>query len=592
MISLPGFQGSLQPAPAPALPAGPDIDLVAMARWAQRALAKNPRPHLGYACRFLMNLLDYPPCPLEHEIDLIAEGDTDNRLDWAFGYMREMTGEEADGDIAAGVRRRILGYLREDGLCWTLAKAGSRLDGAFANPWSTGKLLISLAEDYRRTGNAALREPCRWMFEALRDRAEWIEGRAYYAGGNSYWNERGWAITDGSFYHPAMVLEPIVTYYELFRDEEALTFAVAFAEGEMANDQWEHAIVRDTTKLTPEQEEQRQLTSSVALWPVAPPGADMAVRADGSFDHHSHMRGHQGWGMAHLGALTGEPRLIAWSKRLLDFYLRRGTDYGWIPESMTVPRRSETCAVADVVNIAEWVAKSGYPEYWDVVERFTRNYLREAQFFFSPEYEALYRTLYPGEEGEHGLALARDFEGAFQGAMGLTDRCFTPNAMDMMGCCVPEGMRALYAAWRNTVVDEPDAVRVNMCFDRDAPAARVASFLPGEGRMTVTSKIAKPFLLRPPAWATREGVQVQHNGRTLPVAWDGAYVRVDDVQPGDTLALSYPLPSFIQRQPMPGEESTRELTVCWLGNTVLSLEPAGEQLPLYRQVPRPLPPIL
>ena len=148
------------------------------------------------------------------------------------------------------------------------------------------------------------------------------------------------------------------------------------------------------------------------------------VRPDGSFDHHSHMRGHQGWGMAHLASITKEPRLVAWSKRLLDFYLSRGTDYGWIPESMTFPARSETCAVADVIDMTAYMAKCGYPDYWDTVERFIRNYIREAQFFVTPEYEKLYRSLHPGEEGEKGLAMARDFEGGFQGAMGLNDRCY------------------------------------------------------------------------------------------------------------------------------------------------------------------------
>jgi len=592
MTPIDGFQGEIELSTCSGpRQAAPDLDLVGMARWGLRALARNPRPHLGYACRFLMSLLAYPPCPEHDDIDLIAEGDTDNRLDWAFGYMKEMTGDTFADEMAAGVRRRNLGYLREDGLCWTQAYAGSRIDGCFANHWSTGKLLISLAEDYRRTGDESLRAPARRMFEALRDRAEWVDGRAYYAGGNSYWSERGWAITDGSFYHPPMVIEPVLSYYERFHDNEALAFALAFAEGEMANDQWEHAIIRDTTNFTTEQEAQRALTSSVALWPTAPPDANLAVRPDGSFDHHTHMRGHQGWGMAHLGALTGHAPLIAWSKRLLDFYLSRGTDYGWIPESMTYPRRSETCSVADVINIAEWVAKSGYPAYWDVVERFVRNYLREAQFFFSPEYEALYRSLHPGAEGERGLTLARDFEGAFQGAMGLTDRCFEPNTMDMMGCCVPEGMRGLYAAWRNTVMDEPDAVRVNMCFNRDAPAAGVTSGLPYDGRMTVTAKVAKSFLLRPPAWAAREQVQLQRNGRAVPVVWSGAYVQVDGVKAGETLALSYPLPAFIQHQLVPNEEGKppREVTAHWLGNTVLALEPKGEQLPLYQQAPRGLP---
>ncbi|MCP4644207.1 MAG: hypothetical protein GY851_27440, partial [bacterium] len=51
-----------------------DIDLVAMSRWALRALEKNPRPNLDYECRFSMNLLRYPPGPGPDDHDPITAG--------------------------------------------------------------------------------------------------------------------------------------------------------------------------------------------------------------------------------------------------------------------------------------------------------------------------------------------------------------------------------------------------------------------------------------------------------------------------------------------------------------------------------------
>ncbi|MFH1008809.1 MAG: hypothetical protein V1800_15135 [Candidatus Latescibacterota bacterium] len=600
-MNLDGFHGQLSdvgevesPRPdASSLSPHPrsDMDMVAMARWALWALGNNPRPNLGYECRFHINLLNYPPCPGPNDHDPITAGDTENRMDWEFGYMKDMCGDPLGDEMAQGLRRRIMGFLREDGLCWVSARSFSALPGIWANHWTTGKLLISLCEDYRRTRDEKLRPPCRKIFEALRARADWVDGRAYYAGGNSCWNENGWAISDASPYSPAMPLEAIATYFEVFKDEEALQFAIAFAEGEMANDQWEHWILRDSAQLTPEQEEQIRHTSSIALWPTAPLAANLSVRPDGSFEHHSHMRGHQGWGMAHLAALTREPRLVAWCKRLLDFFLSRGTDYGWIPESMTSPRRSETCAVADVIDMAACMARCGYPDYWDVVERFLRNYVREAQFFFSPEYEERYRSLHPGGEGEIGLAMARPLQGGFQGAMGIADRCYVGTEMDMMGCCVPEGMRALHTAWKHTVTSEIDGVYIHLGFDRDAPEAQVLSSLPDAGGIKVVAKISRDFRLRPPAWVPRNRVRMYRQGRLVPSVWEGAYLLVDHVRIGETLTMSYPLLSFLQRQRVrnaPGEPD-RNITVTWLGNTVQKLEPKGETLPLYQRVPQPLP---
>jgi hypothetical protein len=589
--SLPGFHGKIvemgevagsQPDDlSAATPKAADLDLTVMAARSMEALKKNPRPHLGYECRFSISLLHSPPAPGPNDHDPITLGDTENRLDWEFGHMKEMCGDGSADEMAKGVRARILKVLRPDGLCWVETAAFARLPGIWANHWTTGKLLISLCNDYRRTRDESLRPPCRKMFEALRARADWVEGRAYYAGGNSCWNEKGWAITDSTPYSPAMPLEAIATYYEIFRDAEALEFAVAFAEGEMASDQWKHWIMKDPSKLTAEQKAQMKLTSSVQeTWPTAPLNINMMVRPDGSFDHHSHMRGHQGWGMAHLASITQEPRLVAWNKRLLDFFLSRGTDYGWIPESMTHPARSETCAVADVVDIAACLAQCGYPDYWDTVERFIRNYIREAQFFITPEYEKLYRSLHAGTAGDKGLAMARDFEGGFQGAMGINDRCYAGTTMDMMGCCLPEGMRAIHTAWLNTVTREKRGVAVNLCFNREAPEAKVVSFAPDQGRMTVLAKVADDFSLRPPSWAPRERVKVYRNGRTVPTRWHGAYVVLDKLTPGDSVTLTWPVLRIVQKQKVSGQP---EITVTWSGNTVVKLDPPGNTLPLYRQ---------
>lgn len=569
-----------------------DIDLNKMAQWAFRALKKNPRPHMNYECIFSMSLLKYPPFPGKDKHDPIANGDTENRLDWEFGYMKDMLGDDSDDTIAQGLRKRIMGNLKDDGLCWLEGDFYSSLPGVYAHQWTTAKLLVSLSNDYKRTKNERLRSQCRKIFEALRARADWVDGRAYYAGGNSGWNNNGWVITDATPYSPAMLLEGIATYYEVFEDPEALDFAIAFAKGEIAGDQWENWIMRDPSKLSKEQKEQLKYTNSdFSIWPTAPQTINLAVRSDGSFDHHSHMRGHNGWGMAHVGYLSKDTAVIGWSKRLLDYFLANGTDFGWIPESQTSPRRSETCAVADVIDMAKYIALCGYPEYWDVVERFVRNYIREAQFFITPAYKELYGKLHPGIEGEKGLESVKDLQGGFLGAMGLYDRCWQRDELDMMGCCVPEGMRALHTAWYNSVVPERDGVRINMSFALHTKQARVLSYLPEGGRVRVISKQSGKYWLRPPSWAPAGKVKIYLNGKERSPEWDGAYVCIKDVKNDDVIDLTYPMVSFKQKQVVKNAkgEPARNITVSWLGNTVIQLEPKGEQLPLYQQVYERIP---
>jgi hypothetical protein len=493
-----------------------------------------------------------------------------------------MTGSDEADEAEAGVRARVMKYLREDGNAWTEVGCMSVLDGKYALPWATGKILYALSEDLEK--GIDTRELCRKSFEALRNRADWADGRAYYAGGNGFFDEDGWAISDATPYHPAMVLEPVVRYYEASGDPEALAFAIAFAEGEMANDQWYHGILSDSSKYTEKQREQAGKTSSIAVWPTAPPDIDLAVREDGSFPHHSHFRGHLGWGMAHLASITKEPRLVAWSKKLLDYFLSRGTDYGWIPESMSHPFRSETCAVSDVISMADCLAKCGYPEYWDTVERYVRNYIKNAQFFCTPEYIELYETRHPGPEGAKGLEASMRLQGGFQGGMGINDRLQDRSHMDMMGCCVPEGMRAVYTAWTDTVTEMEGVVSVNMEFDVDSLFAVVKTFLPAKGGLSIKMKTDAALRVGLPSWVEPGTETVLINGIPSTItARNGRYLEIGNVVAGDEVEIRHSLPVYRQQHSVmnvPGKPD-REMTVLWRGNTVEKVDPAGEFLSIY-----------
>ncbi len=128
--------------------------------------------------------------------------------------------------------------------------------------------------------------------------------------------------------------------------------------------------------------------------------------------------------MARLGALTGNTRYLEWARKAYDWLMTQGTDWGWFPESPGVSN-SETCATGDMVALAACLAGAGYTGYWDDVERFIRNYCREAQFFPIPEYEALYRSKHPGaSESAEGIRRVRDFKGGFVARL-------TPNSLTM-----------------------------------------------------------------------------------------------------------------------------------------------------------------
>ena len=188
-----------------------------------------------------------------------------------------------------------------------------------------------------------------------------------------------------------------------------------------------------------------------------------------------------------------------------------------------------------------------------------------------------------------GLALLGHYEGGFIARVYPNDlaRSRTSEGMSMMGCCPPEAMRALHIAWSHIVTETKRGIEINLAMNRDHPAARVASFLPHEGKVTVHARRNADFYLRPPSWTLRKEVRAYVDGKASTPVWDGAYIRFAGVKSGQRLTITYPLVDFSQRVTIDGKAYTYH----WIGNTVLGVNPAGAILPLFAEVPRPLPQI-
>jgi hypothetical protein len=530
--------------------AGP-ADSVSLERMAQEAmhyLTHNPLAGNDHECRFDIDLLKFPPSMYPGTRDpYITFGDTEARMALAFPDLREMTGSREGCEVEDAIRRRVLGYIRDDGLAW-LPPYALTCDLSDHRPcasnWTTDKAISILVGSYLRGGNRADLDRARKLILGLRSLARWDGGRAYYPGGMGGWRDGKWLFTGCSNLYPC-ILDPIAGYLEARPDKEIMDFAVAFAEGIIAGLQGNLGTNR--------------------------------IREDGSFggaNSHLHMRA--AYGVARLGALTKNARYLEWAGKVYDWLMTQGTDWGWFPESPGTSN-SETCATGDMVAMAACLAGAGHTRYWDDVERFVRNYCREAQFFPTPEYEALYRSQHPGaSESAEGIRQARDFKGGF--VARLTPNSLTmDDRMSMMGCCPPEAMRALAVAWRNIVTKNADGVFVNLGFDRESAQARVVSFAPSTGRLTVVARKPATFYLRPPAWAARDEVRAFRGTDRVRTVWKGDYVAFDGVKPGEQLTAAWPLIGFKQTVTAGGAKFSYD----WLGNTVLGVDPPGKGFPLF-----------
>ena len=543
-------------------------DMIAMAWWSMHFLLHNPQRPRDCECRFSISPLAFPPAPGDDEHDAIMTGDTELRMELEFIYMREMTGSTDGSDIEAAIRKRLLSYIGEYGLMWfdprSLAEFYDRRDAA--NTASTAGLLRATAERYKRGHDPRDLDTCHTLIEGLRHLTKVRGNMRWYDGGVAGWRDGNWLKSCRD--HSSTIVNPLVRYWEITGDIAALDFAEAMAEGIVAGVQpW-----LDRSRIQP----------------------------DGS--HRSgncHIVMRAVLGVAQVGQVTNNARLLEWARRVYEFTRANGTDWGWYPENFGIPEhryRCETCTVGDMVEAAIAFAMAGYGEYWDHIERSIRNYLPEAMFFLTPEYVALYKERH-ADNPEHidiGLKLMRKFEGGCLARLRPNDRVYRSEGkweMNMMGCCPPEGMRSLYLAWLNTVVETDDGVYVNMSLDRDAKAAVVRTDAPRRGVLSVEVKKPADFYLRPPSWAPAEQVLAFCNGNDVDVKWRRGYVKFAGAGIGDRLEVRYPLPVFTQKLAIGCDGSEEEYTQQWVGNDLIEVSPPGEFLPIFTGIRPETPPI-
>jgi hypothetical protein len=360
---------------------------------------------------------------------------------------------------------------------------------------------------------------------------------------------------------------PLVVYWQATGDEDGLAFARAYADGMIDGCQ---------------------------------PGG-LRFGPDGRFDGHSHATMHAVWGVARLGLATGEAKYLRLAKGAWDFMLSRGTGTGWFPAGPD--NCNETCCASDMISVACLIARSGHPEYFDYAERYLRNSISNLQFVVTPDFEAYYRRLHAGK-GERavreGLESLRRFQGGIIGGSGLNDYenelLGRASGFEMFGCCAPEGMRAIYTAWTQTIDRLPASplgpagVYVNMGLSRASPWGEVVSFMPDAGRMTVKAAAGDSYFLRPPHWSPRDLVRAFVGAKPVAVRWSGEYVRFD-ASPGEELTVTYPLVEFTHRVGglWPNTAPNLRLTFRWRGNMVLSADPVTTLKPLFLGKPRVLP---
>jgi len=154
-----------------------------------------------------------------------------------------------------------------------------------------------------------------------------------------------------------------------------------------------------------------------------------------------------------------------------------------------------------------------------------------------------------------------------------------------MQCCTANATRGIAYAWDGILEGQGDEAQVNLLLNRASPWLDVDSYLPYEGKVVIRNKTARRIAVRIPAWVNRRNLQARVNGTDRRLSFVGAYQVFNDLKPGDTLQLDFPVAEetvhLSARTAAKGDNQHTTYEIAFHGNTVVDISPRNESPSVY-----------
>lgn len=293
-------------------------------------------------------------------------------------------------------------------------------------------------------------------------------------------------------------------------------------------------------------------------------------------------------GILRIAEISHNTDQIKWAKKLLDYTIQHlATSFGWMPEHeddrMLGPsdtQSCEGCSIADLVNCCIYLARNGYPEYWNQVERYTRNYLEEAQLKNTNWLPASLEREDNVHESYNNIS--ERIIGSYVG-WGDPNDFVNPKARarnSIQNCCGPHGAWATSLVWHNIVTKNERGIFINLLLNKRTPWCEVLSYHPYTGRVEVEMYVNSNLHVIIPPWAKKSEVTLTVNGTAVVPTWDAEYLVLKNQKQGDKIILDYPMPITTLTDSIPGKGIYR---TTWKGNTVIGIDPSGKIAPLFQR---------
>lgn len=298
-------------------------------------------------------------------------------------------------------------------------------------------------------------------------------------------------------------------------------------------------------------------------------------------------------GISKAAALTGEPELLRQAKAVHDEALSRTTSYG------STICREPACSNMELNMSALSLIRAGHDEYWDQIDRFTRNHTAEAQFLdpaeWVPEKALKGRRMnkfkwvterYPDDLHMLPYDDYRDIVNRSVGGFmwsSADEHLFIPASV--MVCCSAHALRTFELVWGNALKENLNHIAVNLHYNMENHLGEVISYEPFQGRVSVILKKDSELRIRIPETALGAEIRVQCDDRAVDRQIAGRYACIRNAQKGREYSLIYPLSRRTTRETHFVYEHDKfenpidrlEYDVRWRGNTVIQILPESKE---------------
>jgi hypothetical protein len=340
---------------------------------------------------------------------------------------------------------------------------------------------------------------------------------------------------------------------------------------------------------------------------------ESAPKAIVGHEHGQFMGHHHSYTSALMGILwyaeaTGDVRLMQ--------FVREGYEYLRTFGIASIGLFGEMCTVGDMTYLAVKLSQLGVGDYWEDVDRYTRNQLVEGQVIDGEKLrraaaaspvlaridpkdprDPVQTPLEPGQDQVELVPLEETTDDVCERFVGaFLSECGWPTVIPkhrfmMVICCSGNATMGLYAAWDGIVEHQDGAAKVNLLLNRASEWLDVDSYLPYEGKVVVKNKTAKSISVRMPLWVDLQSVHCELNGDEIKPSFLGRYVLFNSTAPKDEITITFPVvekqetytlkwkkENFWQESTNPGHKWTPDpsparFTFTLRGNTVVDVSP-------------------